>query len=691
MPHFVSTKDEIVQNMNDIASDFACLKVSALKKASRISGEVNRVTIGPDATASANESEKSDNIENEQNSCNITVSQKSVRPQNKISMQSGITFSVKKILLESENQRKEEVQKEIDRHWQHMKENGKAIQEHIAISLSHMAKERERKSKENYAYILAEERIAEQEEMRRRHERQKEVEEYRKKMKEKEELTKKIMNLKNVYSVKYHDIVILSESCKNQNSVATILSSYAATLEELHHQMKFIDEKIEIGEVTSSDLSNMEKMVHQINEIQCMFKLEVDKINDQDNVVTTENVVHAHLQSKDLQTEELKDTQIVCESVTGTNIQEQTNTNDTQNNDAQKCAKMKKHKKVTENTNSTNISQVIAPVANSDENKSSTEPDEGHLYEYVDKESLQIYVNSQKFLENYVKSLHEFSQSTATKQFRFECQKAINIPVNAISGINEQHLRDKYERLHNLLIGKSSPNVNQHPRGADFCKNILAKKIVSQGETLVSSKPKMAFPIAAVVVALWNDHPDFGDLLLSYFHKICPFTVPVFMPKIVGQSNEDYYKLMGYKYAEDGTVEKHDKFLKRMSGLMRLYASITITSQRKGITKTNPHGLQNAWRWLAAVLNIEPRKIVTDLCATLLLDMLEVAGNALWNAYPKQFRKLLILLSEEYYPCMQSVGCIGGGPLVRLEEFLRSSLTKGFIPPPDGQLSPNFW
>ncbi|KAF3427251.1 hypothetical protein E2986_13135 [Frieseomelitta varia] len=110
MPHFVSTKDEIIQNMDDIASDFACLKVSALKKASRISGEVGRITIGPDSIINENKTEKLENIENEQNSCNITVPQKPIRSQNKISMQSGITFSVKKILLESEYQRKEEVQ-----------------------------------------------------------------------------------------------------------------------------------------------------------------------------------------------------------------------------------------------------------------------------------------------------------------------------------------------------------------------------------------------------------------------------------------------------------------------------------------------------------------------------------------------------------------------------------------------------
>lgn len=133
-----------------------------------------------------------------------------------------------------------------------MKENGKAIQEHMAISQSHMAKERERRSKENYAYILAEERIAEQEEIRKRHERQKEVEKYRKEMKEKEELTKEIMILRNVYVQKnndfekYRDMITLSDSYKDKNSFALVLSSYAAKLEEFHLQMKLIDEKIKV-------------------------------------------------------------------------------------------------------------------------------------------------------------------------------------------------------------------------------------------------------------------------------------------------------------------------------------------------------------------------------------------------------------------------------------------------------------
>lgn len=686
MPHFVSTKDEIIQNMDDINSNFASLKVSVLKKASRISGEVDRITIGPNSITNENENKKSENIENEQNSCNITIPKKSIHSQN-----NGITFSVKKILLESEYQRKEEVQKEIERHWQHMKENGKVIQEHIAVSRSHMARERERRNKENYAYILAEERMAEQEEIRRRHERQKEVEEYRKEIKEKEELTKKIMILRNMYVKKYHDIIELSENFKDKNSF-TLSSSYAVKLEELHLQMKVVDEKIKIGDITSVDLNIIVNLIHQIDEMHGMFKSEIDRINVQceRNLVGTENTVHSHTQLPVSESQELKNNQTISETVISEQIIQNT-ANNSENNNFQEYGDEEKQRNLQTDNISSDISQITSSTANIEENISKTELDKDHLYEYVDKDLLETYMNSQKFFENHVKMLDEFLLSAATKKFRFECQKAINIPVNAISGINQQHLKDKYERLYNLLMGKSWPDVNQYPQGAAFCKNILAKKIVNQGETLVSSKPKMAFPIAAIIVALWNDHSDFGDLLLSHFHNVCPFTVPIFMPKMVGQSNEDYYKLMGYKYDEDGTIEKHDKFLKRMSGLMRLYASITITIQRKGITKTNPHGLQNAWRWLAAILNIEPRKEVSDICATLLLDMLEVAGNTLWTAYPKQFHKLLILLSEEYYPRMKNVGCIGSGPLVRLDEFLRNSLSKGSIPAPDGQLPPDFW
>lgn len=63
-----------------------------------------------------------------------------------------------------------------------------------------------------------------------------------------------------------------------------------------------------------------------------------------------------------------------------------------------------------------------------------------------------------------------------------------------------------------------------------------------QGDLTVSSKPDAAFSIAAVLISLWVDFPDFGQLVLAHFHHICPYLAPVFMPQVEGQSDEDYHK-----------------------------------------------------------------------------------------------------------------------------------------------------
>jgi hypothetical protein len=113
----------------------------------------------------------------------------------------------------------------------------------------------------------------------------------------------------------------------------------------------------------------------------------------------------------------------------------------------------------------------------------------------------------------------------------------------------------------------------------------------------------LAFPFAAIAVALWNDWPDFGSLLLARFRKKSPFFIPVFFMPHKEQSEEEYCKLLGCKYTDAGTPEKPEQFWKRLGGIMYLYASILITRHRQGINKPHPHGLANAWKWLAATLN----------------------------------------------------------------------------------------
>jgi len=147
----------------------------------------------------------------------------------------------------------------MERHIQHMKENGRVIQEKMAKSHSLMASERIRQSEEKLAYLLAEEeRIAEQEKIKKRHEQQlqaqrdqeqeekQKLEEYWRQMKEKEELTKAVLVHRDQFTVKYRELMTLSETCKDQQAFNVIFMAHDATIRDLLQRIKIVDEKIRV-------------------------------------------------------------------------------------------------------------------------------------------------------------------------------------------------------------------------------------------------------------------------------------------------------------------------------------------------------------------------------------------------------------------------------------------------------------
>ena len=131
-------------------------------------------------------------------------------------------------------------------------------------------------------------------------------------------------------------------------------------------------------------------------------------------------------------------------------------------------------------------------------------------------------------------------------------------------------------------------------------------------------------------------------------------------------------------------MEKQDKFLRRMSGIMRMYAAILVTPD-------SPHGLDQGWKWLVSVVSLDPRPLIT---ATLLCDFLEVAGSSLLKAYGKQFLKLLMVFATEYIAKIKevskSVGGLGEGLTAKLEEILQRILLTGHIAQPSGMLNLRF-
>ena len=147
-----------------------------------------------------------------------------------------------------------------------------------------------------------------------------------------------------------------------------------------------------------------------------------------------------------------------------------------------------------------------------------------------------------------------------------------------------------------------------------------------------------------------------------------------------------YTRSRGYQY-EDGQVEKQEKFLKRMSGIMRLYFSIIVSSPPRG---EHPHGVQHAWAWIARVLNLEPEP---DITATMIFDFMQVAGFALLREYKKQFLKLLRTLCKDMLPKLKDVSSPAGrGGLSRLQVLLENSVKNhGHFSPPEGYLDQRFW
>ncbi|KAM5299676.1 mRNA export factor GLE1 isoform 2-T2 [Ctenodactylus gundi] len=287
------------------------------------------------------------------------------------------------------------------------------------------------------------------------------------------------------------------------------------------------------------------------------------------------------------------------------------------------------------------------------------------------------------------------SKDAQTKKVKMDLQKAATIPVSQISTIAGSKLKEVFDKIHSLLSGKPvhsgghSVSVTLNPQGLDFVQYKLAEKFVKQGEEEVASHHEAAFPIAVVASGIWELHPRVGDLILAHLHKKCPYSVPFYPAFKDGMALEDYQRMLGYQVKES-KVEQQDNFLKRMSGMIRLYAAIIQLRWPYGNQQmTHPHGLHHGWRWLAQILNMEP---LSDVTATLLFDFLEVCGNALMKQYQAQFWKMILLIKEDYLPRIEAVTSSGQmGSFTRLKQFLEKCLQRKEIPVPKGFLTSSFW
>uniref|UniRef100_A0A8D9AB72 mRNA export factor GLE1 n=3 Tax=Cacopsylla melanoneura TaxID=428564 RepID=A0A8D9AB72_9HEMI len=322
-------------------------------------------------------------------------------------------------------------------------------------------------------------------------------------------------------------------------------------------------------------------------------------------------------------------------------------------------------------------------------NRTSSTDNTSPLSTIIDPISLQTYKEMSENYKSVEQKLEKMMTDPDLKTFRFQCIKAFNIPINAI---DTQHTLEQYNRLTSVLrgdktvgTGRNMQRVSDHPLGVLFCMYSMAKKFVSH----VDVKPCVLFAYASVIVELWREFPDFGKLLLGAFHEQCPYLIPVFWPQQEGQSNEQYYKSLGYQYI-DGQVEKQELFLKRIIAMTQLYAAITITPTRAGGSKPHPHNLMFSWRWMAAMLSLDPQP---DVSATLLYSYIKIAGNKMAVTYRKQFFKLIHFIKNNYLRRIKQVTPEDQSQqsIYILEELVNNIVKTNHVPPPEGQLPAKLW
>ena len=158
----------------------------------------------------------------------------------------------------------------------------------------------------------------------------------------------------------------------------------------------------------------------------------------------------------------------------------------------------------------------------------------------------------------------------------------------------------------------------------------------NQGEKQVSSHFEAAFPIAAVILGVWSRHPNLGDFLLSHFHDVCPILVPLQVPTPPKISEKDFKKcvlafdtcllhvvvvvvdasifasleynfmyqcrLLSYRSNNNGLEDDSD-YLKRMSGVVRLYAALiqspsVVWGKVRMVVESGGGGEAGASRWI---------------------------------------------------------------------------------------------
>lgn len=274
-----------------------------------------------------------------------------------------------------------------------------------------------------------------------------------------------------------------------------------------------------------------------------------------------------------------------------------------------------------------------------------------------------------------------FSEDKSMRDIKRSIDKFITLNVQQISATLDQ-VKSKSQALIDFIS-----RHHQQPQRM-YALIALASKLLSQCEVQITRLHSFAFPLAEVATAVGSVHTEFVDILLARLHVACPLSVPLyygFRSTIDGADEIEYLRSMGYKIEhdeDDGNVKKEstDDFVGRMAGFIMLYAAFTQSEN-----PANPHGIHNAWEYVARLLNSLPANRLT---AAALDAFLKVAGYKMAMTYRKQFVKLMMYVDGIFLRDLKMQSDPDARAVAtRLSTYLRM---QRYLQPPEGRSMPQY-
>ncbi|UXI15010.1 hypothetical protein NH340_JMT00953 [Sarcoptes scabiei] len=267
------------------------------------------------------------------------------------------------------------------------------------------------------------------------------------------------------------------------------------------------------------------------------------------------------------------------------------------------------------------------------------------------KSSSMVFINMQTKLLKFEEFCQKFFDDQSKKQIRASIQIYIRSIINTICNISVEHLREKLLKLLNLYQRKQFEQNGQSISisEADFSYHFAINTAVKHFINVATKHRSISLKLAPVIIILWAFIPIFGDIFWAHLVVACPYVIPYFPDRNQFKNDAEFAVICGYQLNKKGQIESNESFHSRMFALIELYSAII---QCNMVENNHPRDLQYAWKWLATILNEEPKEALTAL----LLDaFISNSMHKLYAMYGRQFEKLINFIREIFIDKIQSI------------------------------------